>query len=173
MSGEPSSGAGKAGEIRASDEDREQLSTELREHVVAGRLTTEELEERLQAAYSARTLGDLDALRHDLPTSNRITAVAHEARRRHLARRVIQETGGALSLFVVGTVIWLSSGAIGQFWPMWILLIFVLSLVRNGWALFGPAPDLDEVERNLDARRQKRLDKRGVRGEDRDRRRGR
>jgi hypothetical protein len=56
---------------------------------------------------------------------------------------------------------------------MWILLIFVLSLVRNGWALFGPAPDLDEVERNLDARRQKRLDKRGVRGEDRDRRRGR
>jgi hypothetical protein len=172
MSEEQPSGGGGAREIRASDEDREQLSTELHEHTVAGRLSTEELEDRLQAAYSARTLGELDALRRDLPTSNRISALSHEARRRHLSRRVLQETGGSLGLFVLCTVIWVSSGASGQFWPVWVLLVFVLSLVRNGWALFGPAPDLDEVERNLDARRQRRLEKRGHRS-DRPRRRDR
>ncbi len=126
---------------------------------MAGRLTTDELEERLTATYAARTLAELSALRRDLPTNNPITAIGDAARRRHLARRVIQETGGSLGLFVVSTVIWLSSGASGQFWPIWVLLIFVLSLFRNGWALFGPAPDLDEVERDLDARRQKRLQK--------------
>jgi hypothetical protein len=172
MSGEPLSGPGGGDQIRASDEDREKLSTELREHAVAGRLTTDELEERLTATYAARTLAELSALRRDLPTSNPITAIGDAARRRHLARRVIQETGGSLGLFVVCTVIWLSSGATGQFWPIWVLLIFVLSLFRNGWALFGPAPDLDEVERNLDARRQKRLQKLEDRHGRRDRRRG-
>jgi hypothetical protein len=157
MSEERSGGGTGSSNIRASDEDREQLSSELHEHAVAGRLTTEELEERLEAAYSARTVAELEALRRDLPTSSRISALSDAGRRRHLTRRVIQETGGSLGLFVVCTAIWLSSGATGQFWPVWVLLVFVLSIVRNGWALFGPAPDLDEVERNLDARRQRRI----------------
>jgi hypothetical protein len=38
-----------------------------------------------------------------------------------------------------------------------VLVVFVLSVVRNGWALYGPAPDLDAVEAHLDARREKRL----------------
>lgn len=173
MSGEQFSPGRGQGQLRASDEDRERLSTELHEHAVAGRLTTEELEERLEAAYSARTLAELDALRRDLPTSGRISTLSHAARRRHLARRVLQETGGSLGLFVLCTLIWLNSGASGQFWPVWVLLVFVLSLVRNGWALFGPAPDLDEVERHLDARRQKRLDKHQRRDAARDRRPGR
>ena len=159
MSEQRSGGGGDTGDVRASDEDREQLSTELREHAVAGRLSTDELEERLQAAYSARTVGELEALRRDLPASGRLAAVSDAARRRHLTRRVIQETGGSFGVFVLCTVIWLASGANGQFWPIWVLLVFALSVVRNGWALFGPAPDLDEVERNLDARRQRRIDK--------------
>ena len=56
----------------------------------------------------------------------------------------------------------------GSFWPVWVLLIFVVSLVRNGWALYGPAPDLDAVEAQLDARRDQRLEHRSDR---RDRRR--
>ncbi|HEY6523224.1 MAG TPA: DUF1707 domain-containing protein [Solirubrobacteraceae bacterium] len=43
--------------MRASDEDREQLITELRDHSVAGRLDTDELERRVSAAYEARTTG--------------------------------------------------------------------------------------------------------------------
>jgi hypothetical protein len=152
---------GPAGEgVRASDEDRERLISELSEHTVAGRLTTEELEDRLQAAYAARTTTELDALRRDLPLTPRQTALGHAARRSHLTRRLVQETGGSLSLFVVCSGIWLASGAHGQFWPVWVLIVVVMSLARNGWALFGPAPDLDAVEQHLDTQRQRRLEQR-------------
>ena len=49
-------------------------------------------------------------------------------------------------------------------WPVWVLLLFVLSVVRNGWALYGPAPDLDAVEAQLDARRAQRLSRDSRRG---------
>ncbi len=143
--------------VRASDEDREQLIAELNEHAVAGRLDTDELERRVQQAYEARTTGELDALRSDLPAPSRKVALEHAARRRHLTRRMIQESGGSLGAFVVCVVIWAASGAQGQFWPVWVLIVFLLSVVRNGWALYGPAPDLDAVEAHLDARRAKRL----------------
>jgi hypothetical protein len=168
MSKHPSSFGSARDEIRASDEDREQLVSELNEHSVAGRLSTEDLEERSQAAYSARTLGELDTLRRDLPATQQVTRLTQSARRSQLTRRLIQETGGSLGLFVVCTVIWLVSDSHrGQFWPVWVLLIVVMSLVRNGWALFGPAPDLDAVEHHLDSRRERRLQ----RGERRNRRR--
>jgi hypothetical protein len=140
--------------LRASDADREQLITELNSHTVAGRLSTEELEERLQATYSARTTGELDDLRGDLPATPERRSAADRARRAHLTRRLIQETGGAAGLFVLCVVIWAASGVHrGQFWPGWVLIVVLLSMIRNGWALYGPAPDLDAVERQLDARR--------------------
>lgn len=143
--------------VRASDEDREQLIAELNEHAVAGRLDTEELERRVRIAYEARTTGELDAVRRDLPAPNRQVALEHAQRRRQLTRRMVQESGGSLGAFAVCTVIWAASGANGQFWPVWVLVVFLLSVVRNGWALYGPAPDLDAVEASLDARRAKRL----------------
>ena len=53
--------------FRASDEDRERLVAVLREQMVAGRLTSEELDERVGAAYSAKTWDDLRDLVKDLP----------------------------------------------------------------------------------------------------------
>jgi hypothetical protein len=158
----PSSG------IRASDAEREQLISELNDHMVAGRLGTDELEERTQAAYAARTTAELDALRHDLPPTPRQVAQYQKERRAHLTRRMIQQTGGLAAVFVVGTAIWISDGASGQFWPVWVLIILVLSVARNAWALYGPAPDLDAVERDLDRRRrrQHRAESRGHRHSD-------
>ena len=139
--------------IRASDADREQLISELNEHMVDGRLGTEELEERTQAAYAARTTAELDALRRDLPPTRRQVARYQKERRAHLTRRMIQESGGLGAVFLIGTAIWLSDGASGQFWPVWVLILLVLSVARNAWGLYGPAPDLDAVERDLDRRR--------------------
>ena len=82
--------------------------------------------------------------------------MSRRQRRSDLTKRSLQETGGSAGLFVVCTVIWLASGASGQFWPVWVLIIVVLSLVRNGWALYGPGADLDAVEADLDARRERR-----------------
>jgi hypothetical protein len=53
--------------LRASDADRERFVEALSQHHADGRLTTEELAERTDRAYAARTLGDLDALATGLP----------------------------------------------------------------------------------------------------------
>jgi hypothetical protein len=53
--------------IRASDEDRDKTASLLREHHAVGRLTAEEFNERLDKAYEAKTVGELDALLADLP----------------------------------------------------------------------------------------------------------
>src|SRR5262249_56649984 len=53
--------------IRASDADRDRTAALLREHLAAGRLTSEEFNERLDKAYAAKTMGDLDKLLEDLP----------------------------------------------------------------------------------------------------------
>jgi hypothetical protein len=53
--------------LRASDADRERAVATLGRHAEAGRLDAEELEERIERAYAARTLAELDALQRDLP----------------------------------------------------------------------------------------------------------
>ena len=53
--------------IRVSDADRERVAARLREHFAAGRLTSEELEERITATLNAKTLGDLRQVMTDLP----------------------------------------------------------------------------------------------------------
>ena len=63
--GDPS-GPGSWSEMRASDADRDRVMEVLRVAAVEGRLTPDELEERLEAALSSRTLGELAALTADL-----------------------------------------------------------------------------------------------------------
>jgi hypothetical protein len=53
--------------LRASDADRERTVQLLREHHAEGRLDIEEFHERLNAAYAAKTMGDLDEILADLP----------------------------------------------------------------------------------------------------------
>lgn len=60
-----SSGSG----FRIGNAEREAAAAELREHYASGRLTLEELNERLDAALAARTREDLDALMTDLPSA--------------------------------------------------------------------------------------------------------
>ena len=147
-----------ASPLRVSDDDRERVAREIREHFASGRLTEEELDERVAATYAARTEADLEAIRADLP---RLPATAAELRAAHLERRaelrrqLFQHAGGALAPFGICTVVWLASGASGFFWPIWIALFALIPLIRNGWRLYGPAPELDQVEREL-ARRQRR-----------------
>jgi hypothetical protein len=53
--------------LRASDSDRDQVSERLRHATAEGRLSADELDQRLEALYAARTCGELDALLADLP----------------------------------------------------------------------------------------------------------
>ncbi|MFE6741278.1 DUF1707 SHOCT-like domain-containing protein [Streptomyces tubercidicus] len=56
-------------ELRASDADRERVAEILRDALAEGRLAMAEFEERLDAAYQARTYGELRPLTADLPSA--------------------------------------------------------------------------------------------------------
>src|SRR5436309_10662420 len=106
-------------DLRASDEQRERAAEEIRDHFAAGRLSDEELSDRVQAAYAARTQGELKTLLADLPRlpASPARQKAELAQRRsHLQRRLLQETGGGVALFVLCVAIWAAAGANGQFW---------------------------------------------------------
>jgi hypothetical protein len=54
-------------QLRVSDQDRHQVAEVLREAAGEGRIDLEELDERLEATYAARTYADLVPLTADLP----------------------------------------------------------------------------------------------------------
>ena len=68
-------------ELRASDAERERVITFLREHALLGRLSDDELEERIGLAYASVTVGDLERLIADLPRGGRPAAPRRPAPR--------------------------------------------------------------------------------------------
>jgi Domain of unknown function (DUF1707) len=54
-------------DLRIGDAERDATMTQLRDHFVAGRLTFDELTERLDLALAAKTQGHIDGLMADLP----------------------------------------------------------------------------------------------------------
>jgi len=159
--------------VRVSDEQRDRAAQKLREHFAAGRLSEEELGERVESAYQAQTEDQLRALVADLPRLPVTPAQQRAelvARRGQLQRRLIQEAGGGVGVFLLCTAIWVVSGAHGQFWPIWVALVVLIPLLVGGWRLYGPAPELDRVERELDARRRRSDSRAAGRAHRRDRR---
>ena len=65
------------GNLRASDADRERVANVLREAAGDGRLTMEELDERLDAVYAAKTYAELEPITRDLPQTPGSAAPAH------------------------------------------------------------------------------------------------
>ncbi|HEX3516153.1 MAG TPA: DUF1707 domain-containing protein [Trebonia sp.] len=62
--------------LRASDADRESVANVLREAAGDGRLTMDELDERLDAVYAAKTYAELEPITHDLPDAGAAPAPA-------------------------------------------------------------------------------------------------
>lgn len=54
-------------QLRVGDAERDEVTTALHDHFVQGRLTRDELDERLSTTLSARTVGDLRKVTRDLP----------------------------------------------------------------------------------------------------------
>jgi len=53
--------------VRVGDADREAIAAQLREHYADGRLTLDELNERLDQTFAAKTRADLTTVMRDLP----------------------------------------------------------------------------------------------------------
>ncbi|MFC3999594.1 DUF1707 domain-containing protein [Nocardiopsis sediminis] len=67
---------GAHGRMRASDRDRDQVAEILREAAAEGRITLDELDERLDRTFAARTYAELDPLTADLPVAGAQAPVA-------------------------------------------------------------------------------------------------
>ena len=95
-----------------------------------GRLLAEELEERLEAVFAARTYGELDAVVADLPAPR---PRRQPARRRVSVGHLI--VGGALVMFVLPVLVALVIAAVvlafTGFAAMWVLWLAV------AWFFFG------------------------------------
>ena len=137
--------------IRASDADRDRTAALLREHHAAGRLTAEEFNERLDKAYAAKTLGDLDQLLSDLPGIDLYQLPDRSVERRGPTNFglpwLLAPRGGGVSpawrtawgsLAAVGLVaflVWLTSGHPGL-WFLWVAGVCGLFLCGR-WASGG------------------------------------
>jgi Domain of unknown function (DUF1707)/2TM domain len=121
-----------AASVRASDAEREDTASRLRDHAAAGRLDLEELEDRLGAAFAARTRGELSTLLADLPRA-RARARAHAARRGGF--RAHRNAYLLVAALLVG--LWALSGG-GYFWPVWPLLGWGIGLLSHGRACIAP-----------------------------------
>ena len=121
--------------LLASDGEREQVAERLRAASAEGRLTAEELEERLERAFSARTEAELVPLVEDLPPADRPARVAPGGRRRrgpdpnHLRAYI------AVNVMLVA--IWALTGA-GYFWPIWPILGWGVGVLADAGRLPGP-----------------------------------
>jgi hypothetical protein len=127
------------GSVRAGNADRERVVAQLNAAFAEGRLDVGELDERVAAAYAAKTLGELVPLTADLPVgraraagpARRETAPAQPHQHAEAARWV--GAGGALSIFLVCTLIWgaiaLGQGHLSYFWPIWTAIPLVFAVV--------------------------------------------
>ncbi len=115
--------------LRVCDREREQLVDVLRDHAAQGRLTLDELAERVERAYAARTQGELDALVRDLPAPAPGEVVARDT-----ARAPGCGDGHGLAPYLAVNVlliaIWALTGA-GYFWPIWPLLGWGIGIVSK------------------------------------------
>jgi len=117
--------------LRASDADRERIADRLRHATGEGRLLAEELEERLERTFAARTYGELDAVVADLPGSEAV------ARRRDRPQTVpwLRPIPVVLMLVFVAPVLFsillAAAVVIATVFSTWMVVVFL------AWWLFG------------------------------------
>lgn len=107
--------AGKL-DLRASDAEREAVIERLRDHCADGRISTDELSQRLGAVYAARTRGDLEPPLRDLPTATGDTDAAADTRRRSSPSLAV----ASVPLLAIAAVV-VAAAASGAWWLLWLL----------------------------------------------------
>jgi Domain of unknown function (DUF1707) len=113
--------------MRASDADRDRAAALLREHHAAGRLTPDEFSERLDRAFAAKTVGEIDGLLRDLPGIDlyRLPDAALTRQPRQSQPQKHRDAwraawGSWISCSLLFFVIWALAGR-GYLWPLWIV----------------------------------------------------
>jgi signal transduction histidine kinase len=136
--------------MRAGDSDRELVAEILCEQHHAGRLDSDELEQRLERCLAAKSQSELDAITADLPTRGAHRWAPRGRPGQQVAdpdgratirgmRRVLRDLAGLIAILVLA--IWALSGG-GYFWPAWAWFGMGVPLGLDAalrWALRRPA----------------------------------
>ena len=133
---------------RASDADRDRIAAALGGHHAAGRLTLEEFKERLDAAYAAKTLGQLDDLMADLPGADLDRLPSASLRRagdnpplaRQGSRASVEVWRSWFAISIAVFMIWLLSGVAGAPWFLWVV-VPLGALMLGRWIARGRHQD--------------------------------
>jgi Domain of unknown function (DUF1707)/2TM domain len=132
--------------LRASDADRERTVEQLRRHHAEGRLDMDEFSERMERAYEAKTLAELDELMSDLPREAAPAAVAGRRiadRGGRMRQAFYRNLTSYLSVNAMLVGIWAFSGR-GYFWPIWPIMGWGIGVVAQAVRALGPAADRPE-----------------------------
>ena len=134
--------------LRASDADRDAVADLLRTAHAEGRLTVEELYERLDAALAARTMGELTPLTADLPAPGRLPARTGDEPAAGSAVARPDRPGGLrlawgawLTAVLLNLAVWaavsVGSGETVYFWPVWVAApwgaVLLARTIRGRW----------------------------------------
>ncbi|HEY7208189.1 MAG TPA: DUF1707 domain-containing protein [Gaiellaceae bacterium] len=114
----------------ASDAEREAVADRLRLAAGEGRLTPDELAERLGVAYTARTHAELEAVVAGLPTA----PAKPSSKPVNVSRRLQRELIYYVPIVAICILIWAFSGADSNFWPKWVILGVLIRLLVTGRA---------------------------------------
>ena len=144
---------GRDGRLRASDTDREHVVARLHTAATEGRLSSDELDERVHRALTALTYDDLDAVLDDLPSPRRDRAPARRADHRPVRHRTVGTwaldavRANPLLLFVMIPVVATAGAMLLAAAITWLTLIAVVMLLGGhraralrgrGWVARGP-----------------------------------
>lgn len=148
--------------LRAADADRERAASFLREHALSGRLSFDELDERLERVYTARTYSDLRELSGDLPgpaVAPPVTVSAARApassRGRGIAVGLVALAALSLAPAVLSLVVALGMMAVMTLWmagPFVLVAILVVWAVRRLPTRLEPPPPLEAPRSSWPAR---------------------
>lgn len=119
-------------EMRASDADRDRVAAALREHCAQGRISVDELNERLDGVYAARTVGELEKVTSDLPEHDMYELPVPASRTSMPARRgsgrparsgMRSAWAGYLTVNLICLVVWAVTAVSGGAWYPWFLWV--------------------------------------------------
>jgi len=126
-------------DLRVGDADRKAVVAELQRHFVEGRLTSEELGERVSQALQARTFADFSPLLNDLPvlnpeTTERPELAVHQADESWHGHVMGPPLGAILLIIGLMALLWvfMMPGMRFGFFP-WPLLIWGFFIFGRPW----------------------------------------
>jgi hypothetical protein len=114
-----------------TDVEREQAVRDLSRHCGDGRLTLDELEDRIAEVYAASTVADIEHALRELPKPTPVVVPGPPVRTkpsaapvRHSAKRGAEIALKVhfyvyLSVIAFLVLIWLLTSPLGYFWPVW------------------------------------------------------